>query len=209
MAFDEDKVPFLFNNQRENPDIETIKGIYLEATYLYGTDCKYIRRELTNENVAFGEFRSMILAESTDIRLFVEQLEQFDGAQMYTKFGLQLNDEATMFGPKILFENKGIMPKPNDIIYHVPSQRLFEVTHVDDEKNGTPFYMLGENTGYRLQCAIYQHDYSEISDDVIDAIPEMAQFDEQNADDTAVNNEEYEGEAGNYIDETERDPLAK
>lgn len=205
-----DEHPFRFNEQRNNPDLETIVSIYDEITWLYGTDLKYISRELANTEQVFGEFLSMILREAKDIRLFVQQVEQFEGAgPMYTKFGLTLQDEMTCYGPKILFESKGILPKPDDIILHVPSNRLFEVAHVYDEKNEAAFYPLGENIAYRLQCSVYQHDYSEIHPDVIEDIPDIAALDEANPLDLEVNNEEYKGEAASHIDDTEKDPLMR
>lgn len=202
---DQSTHPFLWNNQRNNLEVDTIQGIYEEATYLYGTDLVYVKRTLSQEEPIFGEFLSKVSTEGVPIRLFVEQVEQFDGGDMYSKFGLQLSDEMTVYGPKITFQDAEILPKPQDLILHVPSQKLFEITHVVDDREGAAFYPMGRNFSYKLTCKIYSHDYSETAD-VIN-VPEIANLDLVNDEDFDLQNQEVQDSGSTFIDTTENDPL--
>jgi hypothetical protein len=202
---DQEFHPFLFSNQRNNREVKTLEGIYEESTYLFGTDVVYVKRTLAQEEPVFGEFLSKVAEEGVDMRLFVEQVEQFDGADMYSKFGLTLSDEMSVYGPKVTFEDAGILPKPQDLVLHVPSNKLFEITHVADDREGAAFYPLGDNFSYKLSCKIYAHDYSETEDAT--NIPEIIELDAVNDEDIALNNTEIQTEGAAFIDTDESDPL--
>ena len=203
---DQKSHPFLFNNQVDNIEAETYGGIFEECTHLFGTDVKYVKRTLAFEEPIFGEFLAKAATEGVDMRLFVEQVEMFEGAgDMYSKFGLQLGDEMTVHGPKVTFSDAGVLPRPQDLILHVPSDKLFEITHVQDDKDGAAFYPLGNNFGYRITCKLYNHDYSE-TENVVN-YPELQALDDMNLEDVTENTEPIRVEAVQHVDKTESDPI--
>ena len=61
-------------------------------------------------------------------------------------------------GTDIIF---GERPKEGDLIYFPLGERLFEIKHVEHEN---PFYQLGKNFIYELQCELfrYEDEYSSI-----------------------------------------------
>src|SRR5210317_1948695 len=106
-----------------------------------------------------------------------------------TKFGLRLKNEINLVISKERFEEfivplmsgrqVGIdkeritdyevelttRPKEGDLIYFPLGQRLFEIKRVEHEK---PFYQLGKNYVFELQCELYENENIDTSIEEID-----------------------------------------
>src|SRR5210317_2009451 len=107
-----------------------------------------------------------------------------------TKFGLRLKNEINLVISKERFEEfivplmsgrqVGIdreritdyevelttRPKEGDLIYFPLGERLFEIKRVESEK---PFYQLGKNYVYELNCELYEYE-NELIDTAIDEV---------------------------------------
>lgn len=211
--------PFLFNDgDRPDNEIVTLENMYEECTYLYGTDLYYIPIELYNEEDTFGEYLSRVASIGISFRGFVEQTDEFEGnGYMFTKFGLQLQDEMNVFVLKRILKNKNIIPKENDLIYHKRSDKIFEIEFIDDDKNGSNFYPLGANISYRIRCKLYNNDYRTDfsllnSEQVEDASNEIIKkLDLLNTQDVEENNIPLENinTDNDIIDNEEIDPLMR
>ena len=98
-----------------------------------------------------------------------------------TKFGINLQNEITLTISRERFEDFiapfqfnstnltgprdgdidfGTRPKEGDLIWFPLGERLFEIKQVEHE---SPFFQLGKNYTYELQCELYQ-----LQDDIID-----------------------------------------
>jgi len=160
--------PFYFNENRDNPESELLESIYDEAIALHSYLVYYIKREFFGEIVGFGEFMTKYMEKAIPIRAFVENIEGFDGpGNMFTKFGLMKSEEINLIVSKKEFERCSIVPKPQDLIL-IPTMKdkLFEITHVDDDDRTGSFYTLGKCFGYRIYAKLMKFDYSEICDDI-------------------------------------------
>lgn len=163
--------PFTFTKVldiNESNESSLYLSIYNEFTYQHGTDVIFIERTPNEAEEIFGEYLQKKISRGTPMRLFVEEVEMWNGAgDTYTKFGLQVNDECTLHCPKIAFEQSrpGLYPKYNDLIYLVNAKKLFEITHIEDETSPA-FYLLGNRSCYKISCKTYAYDHSEISDDI-------------------------------------------
>lgn len=148
-------------------------SVYTEFAWLYGTDIVFIERETYDAEPVFGEFMGKAFTRGTPMRLFVEETDGWGGGggDQYTKFGIEVTDECTIFCPKITFEQArpGLYPKYHDLIYVPKAKKLFEIKHIEDELPPA-FYLLGNRSGYVFTCKTFVYDHSEII--AGDGIPE-------------------------------------
>ena len=113
------------------------------------------------------------------LEAYVNTYEGYSGAgDIMTKFGVSLRDEVTLTISKERFEDFispflnidayeiATRPREGDLIFFPLGQRLFEVKFVEHEQ---PFYQLGKNYVYQLQCELFEYE-DEIIDTGVDEI---------------------------------------
>lgn len=172
--------PFKFNNTYDinaSNEANTYNNIYSEFAYLYGSDIIFLPREVNKEETTFGEFLAATIERGYQMRLFIEESEAWSGnGDLYSKFGLQITDECTLFCNKLTFNQatEGIYPKQGDLIYIVKSQKLFQISHIEDEISPT-FYLLGNRAGYKIQCKLFSYHHESINQDPDSGIPQAIQ----------------------------------
>jgi hypothetical protein len=198
-------------------------SIYNEFSWHYGTDIVFIERTVYDAESVFGEFMAKVYTRGTPMRLFIEQVDGWGGqGDIYSKFGIQITDECTVYCPKITFEQHlvGLCPKYGDLIYVPKSRKLFEIKHIEDELPPT-FYLLGNRAGYVMSCKAFVYDHSEVLDS--DGMPEEVaaldnlildlqnnpKYDEINSKELANQNDKFTqiAHSGTVLDHTEIDPL--
>ena len=214
--------PFIFNDPSYHQnEINTVENIVCEGIWIYGQPLYYIERKLVNEISGFQEFKTKVMKNAYFFRGFVENLEQFDGQNMFTKFGLQLQDSFDLYVPKSFFNNEQIIktkaPKPQDLIYWSYTDKLFEIQYVTDENFASGHYTLTSNFMYKLTCQLFKFDYSEIdidqlSEDLpqtdfekLEKLLDLNDRDVQN-DNIKIENENVELDV---IDDTEKNALLR
>mgnify|MGYP003592757544 CR=1 FL=1 len=225
--------PFKFNNTYDitaSNEANTYNNIYSEFAYLYGSDIIFLPREVNKEETTFGEYLAATIERGFQMRLFIEETQAWSGnGDMYSKFGLQITDECTLYSNKLTFSQAtssdiiptGLYPKQGDLIYIVKSQKLFQISHIEDEISPT-FYLLGNRAGYKIQCRLFTYQHEAISQDPESGIPEAIQALDNLLDNiitpeaTAVtleekefvnNNQPIQTSANPIIDTSEQDPL--
>lgn len=161
-------------------DFTTQDILCSEWYYLYGTDIVFLPREVNKEETTFGEYLSAVFNVGKPMRMFVEEVEAWSGGgDMYSKFGLQVTDEATLYLNKSSFAKatsgsnapSGLFPKQGDLIYITKSQKLYQIAHVEDEIQPA-FYLLGNRAGYKFTCKLFAYTHELISQEVSSGIPE-------------------------------------
>lgn len=180
MGININQYPFLFNNEKNNIEVNTFLDIFDECVYLYGTDVKYIKIENKNEEPIFGEYLKKILSNSINIRMFMEELSEFGGqSDLYSKFGLKITDEATLYiSKRMIKENYGIVPMVGDLIFLEKASKLFEIQHIEDEAP-SGFYPLGKNFVLKFSLKMYKYDNQEINSSLDDNIKKIENYIEQ------------------------------
>ena len=165
--------PFKFNDNYDlgaAGEANTYNQIYAEGCYLFGSDVVFMPRTTNNPEPIFGEYLASSIDKGFPMRLFVEDVTNWNGGgDLYSKFGLQVTDETTFHCPKISFEQlqalNPIYPKQGDLVYYVKGKKLFEILHIEDETQ-PGFYVFGNRNSYVLKCKAYSYDHMEISTDV-------------------------------------------
>jgi hypothetical protein len=146
----------------------------------------YIPRKFVNRQSIIEEVQSSKFDDNFLLEAYVNTYEGYSGAgDVMTKFGVSLRDEVTLTISKERFEDfispfldpddyeLSTRPREGDLIFFPLGSRLFEVKFVEHEK---PFYQLGKNYVYELQCELFEYE-DEIIDTSIDEIDQTVQDD--------------------------------
>lgn len=216
--------PYLLNQTYAltgSNEANTMDRIASEWYYLYGTDMHFLPREVNKEETTFGEYLSAVFNKGIPMRMFIEEVTAWSGnGDMYSKFGLQVTDECTLWCTKSFFteQTSGVYPKQGDLIYVGKSQKLFQINHIEDEVQPA-FYLLGNRSGFKIQCKLFAYNHEAISQEASAGIPSAVQALDNLLNDLEGNSVPLETKEYNQnnakvidaavpiIDNTEEDPL--
>ena len=156
-----------------------IQNLINEQLQIYGVEVTYIQRKFVNKQTIIEEVQSSKFDDNFLIEAYVNTYEGYSGAgDIMTKFGVSLKDEITLTISKERFEDfiapflnddeyeLATRPREGDLIFFPLGTRLFEVKFVEHEQ---PFYQLGKNYVYQLQCELFEYE-DEIIDTGVDEI---------------------------------------
>ena len=170
--------PFLFNQTydiTQSNEANTLDQIASEFYWLYGSDTVFLPREVQMPDTILGEYLAATIEKGFPIRMFIEEMEAWGGGgDIYSKFGLQVTDECTLYINKTSFFNAvsgTYYPKQGDLFWIAKAQKLFQISHVEDEIQPA-FYLLGNRAGYKISCKLFSYSYEAISQAVSSGIPE-------------------------------------
>jgi len=156
-----------------------IQNLINEQLQIYGVEVTYIPRKFVNKQTIIEEVQSSKFDDNFLIEAYVNTYEGYSGAgDIMTKFGVSLRDEITLTISKERFEDfiapflnddeyeLATRPREGDLVFFPLGTRLFEVKFVEHEQ---PFYQLGKNYVYQLQCELFEYE-DEIIDTGVDEI---------------------------------------
>ena len=147
-----------------------------EQLKIYGVEITYIPRKIVNRSTVFEELERSKFDDNFLLEAYVETFDGYGGqGDIMTKFGMTLKDELTVSISRERFEDFiapfmeampddemiiDTRPREGDLVFFPLGNRLFEVKFVEHED---PFYQLGKNYIYKLQCELFEYE-----DEVID-----------------------------------------
>jgi hypothetical protein len=169
-----------------------IQDLINEQLKIYGIEVYYLPRKIFKTDDIIREIQS---SKFDDVFLIEAYLNNYDGyapgSDLMTKFGLKLQNEISLTISRERYEefiapflegitsgiNEGYItdydfadlitrPKEGDLIYFPLGERLFEIKRVESEK---PFYQLGRNYIYELNCELYEYE-NELIDTAIEEV---------------------------------------
>ena len=156
-----------------------IQNLINEQLQIYGVEITYIPRKFVNKQSIIEEVQSSKFDDNFLLEAYVNTYEGYSGAgDIMTKFGVSLKDEVTLTISKERFEDfiapflnddeyeLATRPREGDLIFFPLGTRLFEVKFVEHEQ---PFYQLGKNYVYQLQCELFEYE-DELIDTGVDEI---------------------------------------
>jgi len=169
--------------QHGSPDEQRlIQSLVDEQIGMFGLDCYYIPRKQIVTDDILGEVQSSKFNDNYIIEAYLNNYEGYaKGSDIMTKFGINLQNEITLTISRERFEDFiapfqfnstnlnaardgdidfGTRPKEGDLIWFPLGERLFEIKQVEHEQ---PFFQLGKNYTYELQCELFQ-----LQDEIID-----------------------------------------
>ena len=147
-----------------------------EHLKIYGVEITYIPRKIVNRSTVFEELERSKFDDNFLLEAYVETFDGYGGqGDIMTKFGMTLKDELTVSISRERFEDFiapfmeampddemiiDTRPREGDLVFFPLGNRLFEVKFVEHED---PFYQLGKNYIYKLQCELFEYE-----DEIID-----------------------------------------
>ena len=164
-----------------------IQDLINEHLKIYGIEVYYIPSKFIRTDNILKEVQSSKFDDSFLIESYLNNYEGSNpGSDIMTKFGITLRKEISLTisrerfeefispfleadisgeknysdGGSYLFSTR---PKEGDLIYFPLGERLFEIKYVEFEK---PFYQLGKNYTYELQCELFEYEDEEIDTDI-------------------------------------------
>lgn len=184
-----------FNWQYQNNEQSIIADIIDESIQNHGVDVKYLHRTKDSDPL-FAEDPSSSFNTAMTIEMYVEDVQNFNGDNdLFSKFGLQMDDQATLIVSKRRFKEEvllraeqfqadnGFTPREGDLIYVPFSDSVWEIKQV---KNDSEYFQQGQNLVFRLAVSAYEyshedfntgdtniddiHDYSVMLNDVIESV---------------------------------------
>ncbi len=162
-----------FNNypNKYSQEQALVEDLLVEAIKMYGSDCYYIVRESqTEQDVIFGEDPTSKFEKTYKIEMYMNDvLDHASGGDFMARFGLQINESVTMLISRRTFQkyipsSVALRPREGDLIYVPFSTNLYEIKHVDHEKN---YYTLGRDTKlpymYEVSCELFRYSQESIN----------------------------------------------
>lgn len=168
--------PF-FNNQNAVFEQGLVQDLINEHIKMHGVEVYYIPRKYIKTDNIIREVHSSSFTNSYPIEAYISTFDGYNpSSDLLSKFGLQLKYEVTLvisrerfdtyIAPRLqelidsgdpddgqlLFSHR---PKEGDLMFFPLGDRLFEIKRVEFED---PFYQLGDNYIYELQCELFEYE---------------------------------------------------
>lgn len=168
-------------NFSKHSNSQTLHDVLVaEAIQMRGVEAVYIRREMENIDLVFGEDPTSKFRKTFRIAIYVENFEGWDGDQDWmSKFGFMVNDEMNFTINPNLFKLQadGQEPREGDLVYFPMANSLFELNWVEREQ---PWYQLGTlpMRKIRAQKFIYSGEEINLDDNYVDNVDGIFSVDE-------------------------------
>ena len=155
------------------------EDLMIEQLKIYGQDVFYIPRTLVKEDELFGEDTLSKFGDAYQIEMYFENVDGYEGEkEIMSKFGLQMNEDATFVVARRRFEqlvshdsNLIVKTRPNegDLVYFPKVKKIFEITFVDHDD---PFYQVHNVPAFKLKCKTFEYSSEDLDTGIteIDAI---------------------------------------
>ena len=155
------------------------ENLIIEQLRAFGHDVYYLPRKLVKEDTLFGEDTLSSFNDAYIVEMYLDNIEGFEGQkEMMTRFGLDMQDEATWVVSRRRFEqlistdqNLIVSSRPNegDLIYFPRAKKLFEISFVDHDD---PFYQIYNLPVFKMGCRTFEYSSEGLNTGIsdIDAI---------------------------------------
>ena len=146
------------------------ENLIIEQLSVFGQDVYYLPRKLVNKDTLFGEDASSSFNDAYIIEMYLDNIEGYEGQkEMMTRFGIDMQDEATFVVSKRRFEqlisldaNLIVSTRPNegDLIYFPDGKKIFEISFVDHDD---PFYQLQNLPVFKMRCRTFEYSHEDMA----------------------------------------------
>lgn len=147
--------------------------LIIEAIQIHGQDFKYIPRNIVRRDDLYGEDTGTRFDNGYDIEMYVENLEGYEGQELFQKFGVEIRDEGTLVVSRSRWDEivgtpeSQTRPNEGDLVYVPFSKSLFEITFVEHEE---PFYQINQIPIYKLRVSLFEYNDEQIDVDGVSTV---------------------------------------
>lgn len=152
---------FYFNNFQASQEQDLLADLVMESIKIYGNDTYYLPYTDNTLDTLYGEDKTRTYDDNVMIEMYIKNVDGFAGDGTFlSKFGVEVRDTITFSVSVRAFQNEvGQVfsldrPREGDLIWFVPSARLFKITFV--EKYPT-FLQLGSIPFYDVKCEMFEY----------------------------------------------------
>ncbi len=165
----------------QSTEQDVVETNIIEIIRMMGKNVYYIPRENVQIDRLFGEDPLNKFSKAYQIEMYVASVSGFQGADIVSKFGLEIKDSVTLivskkrFTREITEKNQDLIrPREGDIIYFPLTKTMFEINFVEHEQ---PFYQLDKNYVFTLSCETFAYSMEkfETGTQDVDAITDFKQ----------------------------------
>jgi len=150
-----------FNNYNSHAEQRLYEDLIGEVINTYGIDAKYIPRESESSfDLIFGDDPTKKYESSYPIAVYVQNVDGFQGGDLFSKFGLEIRKQVQFIIPHRDFK-RGIpqnltRPREGDLLWLTNFNNLFEITFVERDNF---FYTFGRSSyyGFLVTCELFRY----------------------------------------------------
>ena len=153
----------VMNNFHSEVEHKTYEDLLGEFVQLWGIDVYYLPR--TSESASgfdllFGDDPTKKYAQSYIMEMYVQSVDNFEGGELFSKFGLTVKKQARFLLPRRAFEREVPIasyprPREGDLSNF---RALFEIKYVDEEHF---FYDFGKKDFYGFSLIVEKFRYND------------------------------------------------
>jgi hypothetical protein len=177
----------LFRNPAEQ---DLYNELIKEVIFTYGIDAQYMPRTSQSiPDLLFGEDPTSKFTEVYPVEVYVQSVDNFEGGEIFSKFGLEVRKQARFLINKDVFQrwvpSTYQRPREGDLVFMKNFNALFEIKYVDEEYF---FYNFGNKNiyGYSMVCEKFRYSNELVAtghqvDNVVDQVVPAFQYIMSNA----------------------------
>lgn len=155
-----------FNNFNSRPEQLLYEELIGEVVRTYGIDSYYIPRSSASSiDLLFGDDPTKKFESNYPIEVYIENVDSFDGQDLFSKFGLEIRKEVSFIMPYRAFRkavptNETHRPREGDLLWLKNFKSLFEIKYVGEEHF---FFTFGKTDfyGFKLSCEVFRYNNEE------------------------------------------------
>lgn len=191
-----------FNHITQSNEQDIIEDMVVEVIQMRGMDLKYIERDTNGApDYMYSESPLQQYSNAFDIEALLEKVDGFDSAMIISDFGLELSQTATYSISIKRFKEEApslVYPRKGDLLYVPVTNSLLEIKDVKDDD---PFYQLGKNHVYTIECQLYEYNQEDFNtgDSVVDSLLDDLDTTLDIDNDEFADNNEIETEADDML----------
>tara|TARA_Y100000310_G_scaffold207274_1_gene207762 strand:- start:3113 stop:3979 length:867 start_codon:yes stop_codon:yes gene_type:complete len=159
-----------FSHNTSPAERTLLNSLIVESIQIMGMDVNYLPRSQNNIDSIFedAERNSFTTSYTIEIHLGDDTIEGFGGeGDLISRFGVEVRDTVQLVMAQSRFTDvitaadaTLTKPREGDLVYLPFSSQLYEITFVEDQ---IPFFQLGRNFTYQLECALFQYSDEELA----------------------------------------------
>ena len=81
--------------QKVRSEQQLFEDLVIESLQMFGQDVYYLPREIVNKDKIFLDDVPSRFSDAYKVEMYIENTEGFEGEDLFTKFGVELRDQAT------------------------------------------------------------------------------------------------------------------
>jgi hypothetical protein len=156
----------IFDNFNNIDEQRLHEDLLEEFVQTWGIDAFYLPRTSESSqgfDLLFGDDPTKKYSESYTLEMFIQSVDNFEGGEIFGKFGLEVRKQARFLLPKRAFAREvplAIYPRPRegDLVWLHNFKALFEIKFVNEEHW---FYDFGKNDFYGWSLIVEKFRYND------------------------------------------------